>query len=127
MRNFFAEFFFWLHLVIVFVWLILFAVPTSWWPGRIAFHFYYSVVIVAHQFIWGAIITPWTKKYHMACLLTTIMQVLRGIKISDPRNYKHSFVKELFARAGIRIPIVVVTILTLSIFVAVTVQYCLFR
>ena len=127
MRRFFAEIIFWLHIVIILVWLILFAIPTSLWPDRITFHFYYSIVIVAHQFIWGAIIMPWTKKYRMACLLTTIMQVLRRIKVSDPRNYEHSFVRELFARAGIKIPTIVVTIFTLTIFVAVIIQFCLFR
>lgn len=123
MRKFYAEFFFWLHLVIVLFWCTLFFVSTKWWPDKVSFHFYLSLVIVGHQFLWGAIIMPWTRRYRTACMLTTIMQILRGHNVSDKRNYEHSFTKELFERIGIKIPLKVVTILTFTIMIIVMIQY----
>jgi hypothetical protein len=126
-RAVLSEFVFWLHLVIISAWVALFFVPLSLWPGRIAFHFCFSMVVIAHQFIWGAIVMPWTKRYRMVCILTTLMQALRGYKISDPRNFTHSFVQELFHRAKVRVPAIVPTALTLGIVTGTTVLYCLFR
>lgn len=75
-------------------------VPEHWWPNKIAFHFYLSFAIVLHQFFWGVTIMPWTGKFRMVCILTTLMQFLRGENIADPKNYDHSFLKELFGKAG---------------------------
>jgi len=63
----------------------------------------------------------------MVCLLTTIMQALRGFKVSDARNFEHSFIKELFARARIGMPTMVATVLTLAILTTTTILYCFFR
>ena len=127
MRIFLAEVAFWLHLVIGLLWYGLFLVKTSWWPGKIEFHFYLTLFIVGHQFIWGAIIFPWTRRYRMVCALTTVMQLLRGKKISDPKNYNYAFTKELFGRAGITISHRVMTVLTFSILALVSFQYFFFR
>ena len=38
---------------------------------------------------------PVMLKYRIVCPLTTWMQHVRGYKISDPKNFDHSFVREL--------------------------------
>lgn len=126
-RLFLANLLFWLHAAIVFVWLGLFLVPTSVWHDRITYHFYLNVAIIGHQFIWGAMIMPWTKKYRMVCILTTPMQFLRGQKISDPKNYDHSFFKELAGKNGIHIPHRTSTLITFSAFILSLIQYFFFR
>jgi hypothetical protein len=103
-RLFLANVLFWLHFIIGSVWFGLFLVPSSVWSDKITFHFYLTIIIVAHQFLWGLIIMPYTRKFRMVCILTTPMQLLRGQKISDPKNYDHSWFKELFGKKGIQIP-----------------------
>jgi len=127
MRRFLADLIFYLHTSIVVFWYVLFFIPGSWWQNKVTFHFYYSLVIVLHQLLWGLVIMPWTKKYRMVCILTTFTQLLRGEKISDPRNYDHSFTKEFLGDMGLTIPHRATTILTFSTMAAVTVQYIFFR
>jgi hypothetical protein len=126
MRKKFADITFWTHASIGSFWYGLFLVPTSWWPDKVSFHFGLSLLIVLHQFVWGALITPWTGKYRMVCFLTTITQLLKGEKISDPENYKHSFSREFFKRGGITISNRQATILTLATLSVVSIQYFLF-
>ena len=70
---------------------------------------------------------PWTKKYQMTCILTTIMQWVRGEKLSDERNYRHVWTKEFFRRAGWGLPERGATIVTAIISTIVTIQYSFFR
>jgi hypothetical protein len=126
MRKFFAETIFWIHAFFVSLWYGLFFIPTDWWPGKILFHFNFSLFVVLHQFIWGALITPWTRKYRMVCFLTTITQFLRGKKISDPNNYNHSFSREFLNKGGIVLSHRRITILTLLTLTIVSIQYLLF-
>ena len=123
MRKISSKIIFLIHCLIVFFWLGLFFVPTSFWPGRIIFHFYLTLVIVFNQFIWGLLIMPWTKKYRMVCFLTTVNQLLKGDSIYDEKNYDHSFTQELFGKAGIKIPHRFATFLTFTILIIVTFQY----
>src|SRR3989344_9275728 len=104
MRDFFTTTIFWLHFFVVAFWIGLLFVPEFLLPGKTAFHFYFTVGLVGHQFLWGAMIMPWTKKYRMVCILTTFMQMLRGADIADPKNYNHSFIQELFGKTGVTIP-----------------------
>lgn len=127
MRIFLAEVVFWLHLAIGLFWYGLFLVKTSWWPEKIEFHFYLTLLIVGHQFIWGAVILPWTKKYRLVCVSTTVMQLLRSKEISDPKNYEHAFTRELFSRTGTTISHRVITVLNFTILVVVSIQYFFFR
>jgi len=122
-----ADLLFGLHFMIGTVWLGLFLVPISVWQDKITFHFYLTLVIVAHQFLWGLIIMPQTHKFRMVCLLTTPMQLLRGQKISDPKNYDHSFFKELVGIQGIQIPHAISTAITFSALTLVTFQYFFLR
>lgn len=126
-RLILADLLFWLHFIIGTVWLGLFLVPSSIWSDKITFHFYLTLLIVGHQFFWGLMIMPWTRKFRMVCILTTPMQLLRGQKISDPKNYDHSFFKELAGRNGIKIPHKVSTIITFSAFILSTLQYLFLR
>ncbi|MCH7605082.1 hypothetical protein IID24_03800 [Patescibacteria group bacterium] len=127
MRNFIADIIFWLHAVVLLFWWGLFFVPTGMWASKISFHFFFTVGIVGHQFLWGAMTMPWTKKYQMTCILTTIMQWVRGEKLSDERNYRHVWTKEFFRRAGWGLPERGATIVTAIISTIVTIQYSFFR
>lgn len=123
MKLFLADLLFWIHFVIGTIWLGLFLVPSSIWQDKITFHFYLTITIVVHQFLWGLILMPWTRKFRMVCILTTPMQLLRGEKISDPKNYNHSFFKELFGKNGIQIPHIISTLITFSALALVIYQF----
>jgi hypothetical protein len=47
---------------------------------------------------------PVMRKYRIVCPLTTWMQLAGGYRISDPNNFDHSFVRELFQRLRVKIP-----------------------
>jgi len=127
MRNRIAETIFWSHAVIVIFWWGLLLVPTSVWTNKISFHFYLSTSIVVHQFIWGAFILPWTKHYRPICILTTIMQWIRGKRLSNELNYQHVWTKEFFQRIGWGLPQRGATIITAVVFTIVNIQYFFFR
>ena len=123
MKNLLAKTILLFHVVIVAFWLSLLLVPENLFPGKISFQFYLSLLIVGHQFLWGFVILPWTEKYRMVCFLTTITQLIRGEKISDPKNYDHSFTREILKLVGIDIPHRVSVILSLSVLTIVSIQY----
>lgn len=127
MKLLFADLLFWIHFITGTIWLGLFLVPSSAWHDKITFHFYLTIAIVGHQFLWGVLLMPWTRKFRMVCLLTTPMQILRGEKISDPKNYDHSFFKELVGNQGIQIPHAISTLITFSALFLVTLQYLFLR
>ena len=127
MRGFLKEFIYSLHLLTGLFWLVLFFLPTAWWSGKISFQFFLTIMILTHQFFWGALLRHWTGKFRMVCFLTTVTQLLRGIPISDPQNYNHSFTRELFRKVGVPLPQRVIIILTLTIFTVATVQYFFFQ
>ena len=127
LRKAAAETVFWLHFALVSVWFGLFLVPTSLWSGKISFHFYFITVTTALQFLWGFVLLPVTKKYRMACPLTTAMQLLRGYPVADARNNNHSCIKEFSERIGKPIPKKAVTISTFVSLGVVAVQYFFFR
>lgn len=122
-RLLLADLLFWMHFMIIAFWIGLFFVPTSVWPDRITFQFYLTLVIVGHQFIWGSLIMPWTHKFRMVCILTTPTQLLRGLKISDPKNYDHSWLNEFAGKKGIKITHKVSTLITFSILTLATYQF----
>ncbi len=126
-RLLLADIIFWIHFLIGTIWLGLFLVPSSMWPGKITFHFYFTILLVFHQFFWGWLIMPWTHKFRMVCILTTPMQLLRGQKLSDPKNYNHSFFKELIGKNGIKIPHAFSTALTFSALGLIIYQYFFLR
>ncbi len=127
MKLFLADLLFWIHFIIGSLWLGLFLVPSSAWMDKITFHFYFTILLVAHQFLWGLFLMPWTRKFRMVCILTTPMQLLRGQKISDPKNYEHSFFKELVGKNGIKIPHAISTLITFSALSLIIYQYFFLR
>ncbi len=126
-RLLLANILFWMHFVIGVIWFGLFLVPISLWHDKITFHFHLTIIIVAHQFLWGLLLMPWTRKFRMVCILTTPMQLLRGQKISDPKNYDHSFFQEFAKTQGLKIPHAISTIVTFSALTLVTFQYFFLR
>ena|SRR3989344_2989198 len=126
-RESLANLIFWLHFVVGAIWYGLFLVPISWWSGKISFHFFLTLFIVGHQFLWGAILIPWTKRYRTVCVLTTILQLLRGKDITDPENYNHSFTIEMARKTHITIPHFVAIFLNFLVFTLVTIQYFLHK
>lgn len=125
MKKFFADLITGLHLLIVIVWYGLFFVPQYWFPDKVSFHFYLTLTIIGHQLLWGVFLLPWTGKYRITCILTTLSQLLRGKKISDPKNYDYSFTQEIFKKMNLPISRQTSAILTLAILTAVTIQYFL--
>lgn len=127
LRNFLTNFVYWLHFAIGGVWYGLFLVPSTLWPGRIPFHFFMTMAIVGHQFLWGAMLIPWTKRYRTVCILTTILQLLRGKDIKDPENYNHSLTVETIKKVRIKIPHAAAIFLNFLVFIVVSIQYFLYR
>lgn len=127
MRNFLANLVFFLHIPVVLFWWGLFLVPVQWWPNRIPFHFYLTLGIIFHQIVWGIMIMPWTGKFRMVCILTTLMQVLRGKNIADPNNYSHSFLVEFFGKIGLKFTHRMATLATWIVLFSIFLQYMFFR
>jgi len=123
MRNLFSRVIFLFHATFVAFWCGLFLIPESLFPNKVAFHFYLTMVVVLHQFCWGFLIMPWTGKYRMVCILTTLTQLLRGQKVSDPNNYDHHFTQEAFLKIGINIPHKASALITFFILFLVTIRY----
>lgn len=103
-KKILIELLFWLHIVVFFVWFALFFVPSSIWPNKVVFHFWYIVVGVFLQLLTGLILMPYMHKYRIVCPITTVMQSVRGYRYNNPKNYDHSFVRELALRLNIKIP-----------------------
>ena len=122
-----AEVTFWLHLPIVILMFGLFAVPLSVWPGRVTFHFWYFVLVILIQFIWGLWYYPITKRIDIICPLTTLMQWLRGEPLKSKKNYRHSFIAELVRKLRLRISYGWVNVVLLVCLVIVTVQFIWFN
>lgn len=122
-RLILADIVFWIHFSAITLWFGLFLIPTSVWPDRITFHFYYTLIIVGHQIIWGLIILPWAKQFRMVCFLTTFSQLLNKENISDPRNYDHRVPKKFSFNHNIKISHTFSTILTFICASIVVFQY----
>jgi hypothetical protein len=120
-----AQVLFWLHVAIVTSWFVLFLVPLSTWPDRITFQFYFAVLIVGHQALWGLMIMPWSKKFRMVCILTTLQQLLSRQKLSDSKNYEHIWLKKQAGDNRIKISHKLTTILTFFFFILITILYLL--
>jgi len=123
MKKFFANLIVSFHLLIIIVWCGLFFVPQYWFSNKVSFHFYLTLIIIGHQFVWGAFLTLWTGKYRMACILTTLTQILKGKKISDIKSYDYSFTQEIFKKMNLPISRQISDILSPAILIAVTIQY----
>ena len=115
-----SEFVFWLHFPVVAIWFGLFAVPKSIWPGKVFFHFWFIVIIMLIQLVWGFFLT---KSFDIICPLTTWMQSLRGYNIHKKKNYGHSYIAELLNKIHVKAHYKGVNYLLLLTLVIITVQY----
>ena len=122
-REVLTEIIFWLHLPIVILLFGLFFVPSSIWPGKITFHFWFFISIILIEFIWGLFYYPITKKIDIICPLTTLMQSLRGFYYKNKKNYGYSYNAELLSRLGIKISYKMVNIILIICLILVTLQY----
>ena len=114
---------FFVHLPIVLVFFGSFLVPLSVWPPRAVFHFWYFVVVIGAEVVWGLLIYPKTHTVDIVCPVTTLMQYKRGYRISNPKNYGHSYIAELFSYLGIPVSYKYVNYLILIVGVFVTINY----
>ena len=119
-----SELVFWLHFPIVVLWFGLFAVPKSIWPGRVTFHFWFIVILLIMQLIWGSILR---QKFDIICPLTTLMQYWRGYSYKNEKNYSHSFIAELSNKIKIKIHYKGVNVVLLITLIIVFIQYFFFR
>lgn len=116
-------FLFYVHLLVVAVLFGSFFIPQSIWIARPFFHFWYFVMILLVEVIWGFILYLKTKKFDIVCPLTTWMQYLRGFAVTDRRNYDHSYIAELLSRFGVKVPYKYVSYLILVAGVFVVFNY----
>ncbi len=119
-RKILIQIIFWLHLPIVILLFSLFFVPTSIWPKRVIFHFWYMISITTIQFLWSTIIF---KKFDIICPLTTIMQSLRGYKLKDKKNYGHSFIAEFLRKLKINVSYKTINIILIITLIIISAQY----
>lgn len=128
MRKIISEITSWLHLFFVIVLFLMFFIPTSIWPERPLVHFYIMALIILSDLIFGIFYYLYDKKYfNLICLLTIVMQRIRGYKFLDERNYKHSFVKEVCNRLGFRVKRLFAFLLLIFIFILTLINYIVYN
>ncbi|MBW2997015.1 hypothetical protein KY349_01600 [Candidatus Woesearchaeota archaeon] len=123
-RKLIIETIFWAHLPIIVIWFGLFFIPKSVWVGRVAFHFWYMVVVLIVQFLFALVIR---RKFTLICPLTTAMQYLRGHPIKSRKNYDHSYTSEFMKRMRLNISSNQVNLFSLASFGVGIVLYIWFR
>ena len=126
-KTLWTEIVFWSHLPIVLIWFGAFFIPLSLWPNRVTFHFWYILILLSLQFLWGVILYPKTGRVDFICPFTTILQSLRGYPIESKKNYNHSFIAEFLERFNIKISFRWVNIMLWITFIMVSIQYFWFR
>ena len=124
MKRHLGDIVYWIHAITVAFWIGLFFINPILWPNKIQLHFYLTLGIVSHQFLWGAALMRWTRKYRMVCILTTITQVLKGEKLSE--NYTQSFIKEFLRRIGVPVHPRMATVFTFAALTLISIQYFVF-
>ncbi len=121
-----GEILFWLHLPIVLIWLGLFFIPSSSWPAKVTFHFWFIFVVFASQIWWGFFLMPIRKRFGAGvCPLTSLTQWVRGYPITDRRNYDHTFLEEITERLRITISLKTMQIILFGSVGVIIVQYAL--
>ena len=127
MRKIISEITLWIHLFFVLLLFLMFFFPMSVWPERPLVHFYIMALIIVSDLIFGIIYYLYDKKYfNLICVLTLIMQRIRGYKFLDERNYKHSFVREVCERLGFRVKRLFAFLLLLLMFILILVNYIIY-
>ena len=101
-RRILINFIFYLHFIVFLLFPLGFLIPSSIWPARIEYHFWYNFSLFLLFYLWGLVWTiKFRNKIYSICILDTITQKLRGYSMWDPQNYDHSFVEELLSKFGL--------------------------
>lgn len=116
-------FLFWVHIVIVAVLFGLLLIPKVVWEEVAVFHLWYVVSILSLELLWGLVMFYYSKRMDIVCFLTSIMQYLRGYKLSDRRNYDHSFIAEFLEKMGFRVSYRSVNVVLLLLLCVVSIRY----
>lgn len=113
------------HLFLVLLWIAMFFIPKSFWLEKVTFHFWYAMIVMGVQLLWGVIYFPITKRMDVICPVTTLMQWLRGYPLKSKKNYHHSYVAELLGKFKINVSYQFVNILIFISLVILFIQYFL--
>lgn len=124
-RQIIGEIIYYVHLPVFVLWVVLFFIPVSWWPGRVWFHFWFLIITVAVEVVSGLAYIPVSGRFDLICPLTLLMQILRGYGFNDVQTYKHSFITEFSERLWFRLSKKTVTILIILSIVLVSCQFFL--
>ena len=82
-----------------------FFIHLSVWPSRPLWHFIFLAIILLLGFITAVYHRRrYNTKMHFICFLNLITQRIRGYKLSSPRNYKYSHLREILRKLKIKIP-----------------------
>ncbi|MBT3835962.1 hypothetical protein HOD05_01350 [Candidatus Woesearchaeota archaeon] len=119
-KDFWIKFLYVTHIPVTIFWFALFVVPTSIWPYRMDFQFWYALWLVGGQVTWGVLMF---RKLQSICPMTTVMQLLRGYDLKDKRNYEHGFIAEFFEDMRFPISRKGTSILLNVSFVIIVLQY----
>jgi hypothetical protein len=101
-KTFWSELSFWIHTPFFILFILPFFISSSLWSSREIFHFGYISFVISVNFFLGIFIYSKTGAFELACPLTSLTQKLRGYSFYDEKNYKHSFVGEIFERFRIK-------------------------
>lgn len=124
--SFAVHLLFWLHLPVVILYFGLLFVPLSAWPEKVVFHFWVFVIIVGAEVLWGLYMRRNSRKMDIVCPLTSWMQFLRGYRLSDVRNYGHSYIAELLGVFGFRVRYSVVNYFMMGAGAIILIEYLVF-
>ena len=111
-----------IHSPFFFIWWAWFLIPTSVWSERIMFQFWYAILLVGAQVMWGIIVFG---KVAPICPLTTWMQDLRGFSKDNQKNYGHAYIHEELNYMGIPISKKMTSNIHIASFIIVISQFIL--
>ena len=126
-KKFLSEITFWLHLPIVIILFGTFFLPKFVWAGKVTFHFWYVLSILAIEFLWGLVYLPITRKIDIICPLTTLTEYFRGVPFKSKKNYGHSFIAELLERMRLNVSYIAIDFVMVLTLVIVIIQFIWFN
>ncbi len=122
-REVIGEAIFWTHFAIVAGWVALFFIPSDIWREKVSVHFIATTVILAHQAVWGFLLSFRTGRFGLVCILTTLMHMARGERIDTKMNYDRKWSVELCDRFGINISSAMANGVAIAGLAVISVQY----
>jgi hypothetical protein len=104
-------------------WATLFLVPSRAWDEKVKFHFMITLIVVIHQVLWGFILSLYTKRFDLVCILTTLTHMARGEKFTTDLNYVYKWSTEFCSRIGLELSPRLAGTIVLSGLMIVSVQF----